>query len=48
VRPSPVKSTEADEQIRLIPLGCARLRMACLPMIGEGEEARDWGEYPGF
>lgn len=48
LRPSPVDSTEPDEQIRLIPLGCARLRMACLPVIGEGEEARDWGEYPGF
>jgi hypothetical protein len=28
--------------VALIPLGCARLRMACLPVIGEGEEAGEW------
>jgi hypothetical protein len=30
------------ETIRMIPLGCARLRMSVLPVIGEGRGARDW------
>ncbi len=39
---SPVKSDEREEQITLIPMGCARLRISCLPTIGEGLEAGDW------
>ena len=39
---SPVKSDEPEEHITLIPLGCARLRMACLPVIGEGLDAWEW------
>lgn len=39
---SPVKSEEPEETIRMIPLGCARLRMACLPVIGDGQTAREW------
>jgi hypothetical protein len=42
LRQSPVRSAEPEEQVALIPLGCARLRMACLPVIGEGEEAGEW------
>ncbi len=30
---SPVVSTEPTEQITLIPLGCARLRIGCMPVI---------------
>jgi len=30
---SPVKSDEGEEEITFIPLGCARLRMSCLPTI---------------
>lgn len=44
LRQSPVRSDQPEEQVSLIPLGCARLRMACLPVIGEGEEAREWEE----
>lgn len=43
LRPGPVKSDEPEETITLIPLGCARLRMACLPTIGDGPDARMWG-----
>ncbi len=32
---SPVHSNEPEESITLIPLGCARLRMSCLPIIGD-------------
>ena len=30
---SPLSSGEPEETISLIPLGCARLRMACLPVV---------------
>jgi hypothetical protein len=39
---SPVASDQPEEPIALIPLGCARLRMACLPVIGEGADAQEW------
>ena len=37
---SPVKSDQPEETITLVPLGCARLRMACLPII-ENSPARE-------
>ena len=42
LRQSPVKSGEPEETIKMIPLGCARLRMACLPVIGDGKDAQEW------
>lgn len=42
LRQSPVRSEEALETVTLIPLGCARLRMSCLPVAGEGADATDW------
>jgi hypothetical protein len=42
LRPSPIASDETTETIRMIPLGCARLRMSCLPVIGEPPEAQGW------
>jgi hypothetical protein len=42
LRASPVRSEEPDERITLVPLGCARLRMGCLPTIGSGPDAREW------
>jgi hypothetical protein len=35
---SPVISGEPEEEITLIPMGCARLRMSCLPVAGDGPD----------
>jgi DUF1680 family protein len=32
--PSPARSEEADQEVSLIPMGCARLRISVVPMIG--------------
>jgi hypothetical protein len=42
LRQSPVRSDAPEEEISMIPLGCARLRMACLPLVGNGTTAREW------
>lgn len=39
---SPIKSDQPEEEITLVPLGCARLRISCFPVIGEGADAREW------
>jgi hypothetical protein len=39
---SPVKSDQPTETITLIPMGAARLRIACFPVIGEGQDAHTW------
>lgn len=44
LQPGPIKSREPEEVVSLIPMGCARLRMCVLPVIGEGPEAREWVE----
>ncbi len=46
LQPSPVKSDEPTEKIRMIPMGCARLRMTVLPVIGTGPGAHEWAEPP--
>ena len=43
---SPIRSKEPAQEITLIPLGCARLRMACLPVMGEGSDAIEWQVTP--
>lgn len=45
LRKSPIKSDYPVETIRFIPMGCARLRMTCLPVIDKSSEAQVWGEY---
>jgi len=42
LRESPIRSDQPEEEITLIPMGCARLRISCFPTIGEGPDARDW------
>lgn len=42
LQPSPVKSDEPVEDITLIPMGAARLRITMFPVIGSGPDAREW------
>jgi hypothetical protein len=42
LRDSPIRSTQPVETVTLVPLGCARLRMACLPFISDAPDAREW------
>jgi len=46
MQPSPVQSDEPVETIPLIPMGCARLRLAVFPVIGDGPDAREWALPP--
>ena len=39
---SPIRSHEAQETITLIPLGAARLRIACFPVISDEVHAQPW------
>lgn len=42
LQPGPIRSDQPVEDITLIPMGCARLRISCFPVIGEGPDAREW------
>ena len=42
LRDSPIRSVQAEETVTLVPLGCARLRMSCLPVISDAPDAREW------
>ncbi len=42
LQPSPVKSDEPVENVTLIPMGAARLRITAFPVIGRGSEAHEW------
>jgi len=39
---SPVKTDEPIETISMIPMGAARLRITCFPIVGTGTQAQDW------
>ncbi len=42
VQPSPVRTTEPEETITLIPLGAARLRISAFPVAGSGPDGIVW------
>jgi len=42
LQPSPVRSAEPQETIRLVPMGAARLRITAFPVIGHGADAHEW------
>jgi hypothetical protein len=44
VQASPVRSDEPVEEVTLIPMSCARLRISAFPVIGEGPNAHEWTE----
>ena len=39
---SPVRSSEPEETVKLVPMGAARLRISAFPVVGDGPDARDW------
>jgi len=39
---SPVKTETQSETVELIPMGAARLRISAFPVIGEGNDAKEW------
>jgi len=43
---SPVKSEELTETVKLVPMGCARLRISAFPTIGTGPDAHEWEPPP--
>jgi hypothetical protein len=43
---SPIKAAEPVTEVRLIPMGCARLRLAAFPVIGNGPDAHEWEAPP--
>lgn len=43
IEPSPIISKEPIEEVTLIPMGCARLRLTAFPTIGDGPDTQLWG-----
>ena len=43
---SPVFSAEITEEVELIPMGCARLRIGCFPVVTEDPNANHWVKVP--
>ena len=43
---SPAYTTEPVETVALIPMGCARLRIAAFPTVSDKPDANKWAEQP--
>ena len=43
---SPIYVDTPEEEIELIPLGCARLRISCFPVVTDDTSADTWEEVP--
>lgn len=43
---SPVRSDERDEDLTLVPMGCARLRISAFPRVTSGPDAQRWDPNP--
>ena len=46
LQPSPVKVDTPAEQVTLVPMGAARLRISAFPTIGTGPDATEWKAPP--
>ncbi len=42
LKQSPVKTDQPEENISLIPMGAARLRISSFPVVGNGPDAQSW------
>jgi DUF1680 family protein len=38
----PIRSSEPLEEVTLVPMGAARLRITAFPLLGAGKDAKDW------
>ncbi len=46
LQPSPATSDQAIEQVTLIPMGAARLRISCFPTVSTAPSAHEWAVTP--
>ncbi|MBN1124917.1 MAG: glycoside hydrolase family 127 protein [Sedimentisphaerales bacterium] len=46
IQESPARSDEPIEEVTLIPMGAARLRISSFPVIGSGPDAHEWRPPP--
>jgi len=46
LREGPVRSDQNLEMIEMIPMGAAHLRLTCLPVVSDSENARYWKDIP--